>query len=43
MQNLVNGLNILIRRSVQDNDNGANETNGTSKLAQDTKLFIQEI
>ena len=43
MQNLIDSLNFLIWRSMQNNDDGANEANGTSKLAQNTKLFFQKV
>lgn len=43
MKNLINSLDFFIRWRVEDNDHRANEADGTSKLAQDTKSFIEEI
>lgn len=34
VQNLVDGLNFFIRWRVEDNDHGADQTNGAAQLAQ---------
>lgn len=43
MQDLINRLDILVGRGVQDNDDGANEADGTAQLAQRAQLLVEEV
>lgn len=43
VQDLVNGLDILIWRRMKDNDNSAKETDGAAELAQHTQFLLEEI
>ena len=43
MKDLVNRLNVLVWRCVEDDDDGANEANGATKLAENSQFFFQEI
>ena len=42
-KDLVNRLNILVGRCVENDDNGANEANSATKLAESSQFFFQEI
>lgn len=43
MENLINSLDFLVGRRVKDNDDGTDEADGASKLAQDAELLLEEI
>jgi hypothetical protein len=43
VQNLVDRRNLLVRGRVQDDDDGANQANGTANLAQEAELFVEEV
>lgn len=43
VQNLIDRLDVLVRRGVQNNDDGTDEANGTAQLAQRAELFIQKV
>lgn len=43
VEDLVNRLNVLVWRCVENDDDGANEANGTTKLAESSQFFFQEI
>lgn len=43
VQNLIDGLDVLVRGGVQNNDDGADEANGTAQLAQRAELLIQKV
>lgn len=43
VQNLVNGLNVLIRRGMEHNDDGADEADGATELAQRSQLLLKEV
>lgn len=42
VQDFVDGLDLLVWRSVQHNDDGAHKADGTAHSAQNTQLFFQE-
>lgn len=42
VQDLVDGLDVLVRRSMEDNDHGAHKADGTTHLAQDSELLLEE-
>ena len=43
VQNLVDRGNLLVRGRVQDDDDGANQADGTANLAQEAELFVEEV
>ena len=43
MQDLVDGLNILVRGRMKHNDNSAKETDSATELAQNTQFLLEEI
>lgn len=43
VQDLINSLNLLIGWCVQDNDDGANQADGTPQLAQNAELFLEKV
>lgn len=43
VQNLIDRLDFLVGRGVQNDDDGTDQANGTAQLAQRAKLLIQEI
>lgn len=43
VQDLIDGLDFLVWRSVQNDDDGADKANGAAQLAQCTKLLVQEV
>jgi hypothetical protein len=43
IQNLIHRRNLLVRGCVQDDDDGANQTDGAANLAQEAELFVEEV
>lgn len=43
VQNLVYGLDVLIRRGVQNDNNGTEKTDGASQPAQNAELLVEEV
>lgn len=43
MQDVVYGVNRLVRRSMQYNDDGSDEADGAADLAQYTKKLVQKV
>lgn len=43
VEDLVNRLNLLVRRGVEDNDDGADEADGAAELAQGAELLLEEV
>jgi len=43
VQDLVDGLDLLIRRRMKNNNNSADQAYSTAELAQRTKLFVEEV
>lgn len=43
VQNLIDRLDFLVGRGVQNDDDGTDQANGTAQLAQRAKLLIQEV
>lgn len=43
LQNLVNGLDILVRRAIGHNQDGADEAHGTASLTNDMEPLAEEI
>lgn len=43
MKDLVNRLYVLVWRCVEDDDDGANEANGATKLAESSQFFFQKV
>jgi hypothetical protein len=43
IQDLIDGLNFLIRRCMKDNNYSSDETDGTTKFSQSSKFLLEEI
>ena len=43
VEDLINSLDILVRRRVQHNDDSSDQANGTPQFAQRPQLFIEEV
>lgn len=43
VQNLVYRLNLLVRRRMENNNDGSNQTYRAANFAQKTELFVQEV
>lgn len=43
VEDLIDGLDVLIRRSMEDDDDGANEADCAAELPQCTQFLVQEV
>jgi len=43
LQNNLDGLDVLVRRRMQDDNEGADETYGATQLAEDAQFFVEEV